>query len=97
VGQWPTLYRSGKGREEGGRLGATWGQERSGEGGARVWHRVSRHGMGAEALGHSDSGGRHTSRGHGRHARIGEATGARNTGASADKWSATTRGLVGRG
>jgi hypothetical protein len=50
---------------EGVRLGATWGQKRSREGGARVRRRVSRHGTGAVAPGRSDSSGRHTSRGPG--------------------------------
>jgi hypothetical protein len=53
----------GKRRGRGGRVGAAWGQDRSGEGGAEVWCRVSRHDTSAAAPGHSDSGGWRTSRG----------------------------------
>jgi hypothetical protein len=62
-----------------------------------VRRRVSWHGTDAVAPGRSDSGGRHTSLGRGEHVRIGEAAGARNVGAAADKWEATTRGPVDSG
>jgi hypothetical protein len=56
--------RQGRG---GCQLGAAWGWEEWRDG-AGVRHRVSQHGTGVVALGHSDSGGRRTSRGHGRRA-----------------------------
>jgi hypothetical protein len=49
----------------GGRVGATWGPDKSREGGTGVWRRVSRHGTGAAASGRSDSGGRGCDRGGG--------------------------------
>jgi hypothetical protein len=48
--------RGGKG--QGVRLGAAWGQERRGEGGAGVRRCVSQHNTDAAALGRSDSDGR---------------------------------------
>jgi hypothetical protein len=84
-------------RRGGGRLGAAWGRERSREGGARVWRRVSWHGTGAVVPGRSDSSGRCTSYGRGGRARTGEATGARDAREAADKWGATTRSSVGSG
>jgi hypothetical protein len=53
--------------------------------------------MDAVALGRSDSGGQRTSLGRGERGRIGEAAGARNVGAAADKWEAMTRDPVGSG
>jgi hypothetical protein len=84
-------------RRGGGRLGATWGRERSGEGGDGVWCCVSWHGMGAVAPGRSDSSRRRTSRGRGGRVRTGEAAGTRNAGTMADKWGVTTEGPVGSG
>jgi hypothetical protein len=63
-------------------------RRRSGEGGAEMWCRMSRHGMGEAAPGRSDSGGRAVNRGGG---------GVSDAGAAADRWGASTRGLGGSG
>jgi hypothetical protein len=73
----------------GGRIGA----EREGPGcGA-----ASQHGTGTGAPCRSDSGGRHTSRGHGRRAANRGGGGASDAGPAADRWGATTRGPGGSG
>jgi hypothetical protein len=64
-------------------------------GGGAAW---GSHGMGAAALGRSDSGRRRTSRGV-RWARCeqGRTVGRDDVSATADKWGATTRGPGGSG
>jgi hypothetical protein len=82
----------------GGRLGAAWGEERSGEGGAGVWRRVSRHGTGTEAPSRSDSGrrrGRAATRGCGGHERRERSGGQVGRDDAGARWAAAGCGRRG--